>query len=46
MTNKLPTKQENPDGFHLHYLVNKADGTPIDKDAEYIVLRVNGNSCT
>lgn len=38
---KLPTKEENPNGLHQKYIVSKADGTPIDKDAIYFVLRVD-----
>ena len=41
--NKLPTKQENPEGFHHRYDITKVDGSPLDEGAEYIVLRVDRN---
>jgi hypothetical protein len=37
----LPTEAENPTGFHLRYLVSKANGEPIDPNAEYLVLRID-----
>jgi hypothetical protein len=42
---KVPTYEENPNGFHQRYLVRKilADGTVAEPDPEavYIVLRVD-----
>lgn len=38
---KLPTQQENPAGFHARFLIQKADGSEIDPNAEYFVLRLD-----
>ena len=41
----IKTRDENPDGLHTRYVVNKLDGTPTDENAEYFVLRLdNGGS--
>lgn len=37
----IPTREENPTGFHARYKVTKADGTPCDPDAVYFVLRID-----
>jgi hypothetical protein len=39
----IPTRKENPNGLHQRYVVSKTNGKPIDKDAEYFVLRVDKN---
>ena len=40
----LPSATENPDGFHRRYDVAKADGSPVDEDAVYLVLRLDSGS--
>ncbi|WOO40391.1 hypothetical protein [Rubellicoccus peritrichatus] len=37
----VPTKEENPNGLHQKYVVTKADGSSVDPDAEYFVLRLD-----
>lgn len=37
----IPAKSDNPDGLHARYIVSKADGTPVDPNAEYFVLRLD-----
>jgi hypothetical protein len=37
----IPTQQENPKGLHRRYIISKADGTPVDENAEYFVLRLD-----
>ena len=37
----IPTKEQNPEGLHARYRVEKADGTPVDSRAEYFVLRLD-----
>ena len=37
----LPTQNDNPNGLHARYHVEKTDGTPIDPRAEYFLLRVD-----
>lgn len=37
----LKTKEENPNGLHLKYIISKADGSKIDPSAEYFVLRLD-----
>lgn len=37
----IPSKQENEAGLHRRYDVRKADGTPVDPNAEYFVLRLD-----
>ena len=39
----IPTQKENPKGLYLRYLISKADGTPVDENAEYFVLRIDLN---
>jgi hypothetical protein len=39
----IPTREENPNGLHLRYIVSKTDGQPVDDDAEYFVLRLDKN---
>lgn len=38
---RIPSPAENPDGFHRRYHVTKADGSPADPDAIYLVLRLD-----
>jgi hypothetical protein len=40
---KFPTKEENPKGLHLRYIVSKVNGDPVDENAEYFVLRLDKN---
>lgn len=40
-TGRLPTKSENPDGYHKRYNVAKLDGSEVDPGAEYFVLRLD-----
>lgn len=37
----LPTAAENPGGLHQRYIVLKADGSPVDPEAVYFVLRLD-----
>ena len=37
----VPTKEENPNGFHRKYAVTRLDGKPLPDDAEFVVLRVD-----
>lgn len=37
----IPTKEQNPDGLHGHYIITKSDGTPVAPNAEYFVLRLD-----
>lgn len=37
---RLPTKSENPDGYHQRYKVEKLDGS-VDPMAEYFILRLD-----
>ncbi|RPD45485.1 hypothetical protein DNI29_19075 [Hymenobacter sediminis] len=37
----FPTQQENPNGLHLRYIVSKVNGEPVDKDADYLVFRID-----
>lgn len=37
----IPTKEQNPKGLHLRYVVAKVNGEPIDETAEYFVLRLD-----
>lgn len=41
--NRIPTKKENPEGLHQKYIINKSNGSQIDNDAEYFVLRLDKN---
>ena len=36
-----PTKAENPAGLHQRYKVERTDGTPIDPNAVFFVLRLD-----
>lgn len=38
---KLPTEQENPKGLHKRFILQKANGEPIDEHAEYFILRLD-----
>jgi hypothetical protein len=40
----LPTSQDNPTGLHQRYNITKVDGGPVDPDAMYFVLRIDGNA--
>lgn len=37
----LPTHIENTEGFHQKYVIAKADGSPVDPNAVYLVLRID-----
>ena len=37
----MKTQAENPNGLHLRYIVQKANGEPVDPRAEYFVLRTD-----
>ena len=37
----LPSEEENPFGFHQRYIIRKVDGTSVDPDAVYLVLRLD-----
>lgn len=39
----LPTQKNNPKGLHQRYVIAKADGTPVDPNAVYFVLRIDKN---
>lgn len=39
--NGIPTAEDNPHGFHRRYTVIKANGQAVDKEAEYMVLRLD-----
>lgn len=41
LKNKLPTKEENPDGLYGRYIVEKVNGDPVDDKAEYFILRLD-----
>ena len=41
--NIIPTQTENPKGLHKRYIVAKANGEPVDENAEYFVLRLDKN---
>lgn len=38
----LKSKEENPMGLHHRYNVKKADGTPVDPENEYFLLKLKG----
>ena len=40
---QIPTQDQNPMGLHQRYNVSKADGSPVDPDAVYFVLRLDRN---
>jgi hypothetical protein len=37
----IPTIEENPNGFHGRYKVEKLNGEPTDPAAKYFVLRLD-----
>ena len=37
----LKTREENPEGLHMRYYVEKVSGKPVDEGAEYFVLRLD-----
>lgn len=39
----IPTEEENPNGLHGRYIVEKVNGEPIDENAEYFILRLDKN---
>lgn len=39
----IPAQEDNPNGLHGRYYIEKADGRPVDPDAEYFVLRLDAN---
>ncbi len=41
MIRTTPTREQNPLGFHTHYQIRHADGTPVDADAVYFVMRLD-----
>jgi len=38
----IPQARDNPNGLHQRYVVQKANGTPVDPMATYFVLRLDG----
>lgn len=41
MPNDIPAESENPFGLHKKYIIQHADGRPVDPSAEYFVLRLD-----
>jgi len=41
MEGRIPTQDENPDGLHQRYRIEKADGSPVEYGSEYFVLRLD-----
>lgn len=41
LMNPIPEQEDNPHGFNRRYCVTKADGSPVDPDAQYFVLRLD-----
>ena len=39
--NSIPTREDNPDGLHGRYFVEKTNGETMDSTAEYFVLRLD-----
>lgn len=37
----LPTQKQNPDGLYQKYIISKANGNPVDENAEYFILRLD-----
>ena len=37
----IPTKNENPTGFHQKYILTRCDGVEIDHRAEFFILRLD-----
>jgi len=38
----VPSAEENPHGFHRRYGITKTNGEPVDDNAIYVVLRIDG----
>jgi hypothetical protein len=38
----LKTKEENPNGLHRKYKISKADGTPVNPNNVYFLLKLEG----
>lgn len=38
----IPAQQDNPKGFHQRFNIERIDGKPIDSNAEYFCLRLDG----
>lgn len=36
------SQEENPNGLHHKYIISRTDGTPINPDNEYFLLKVKG----
>lgn len=43
MSKPIPAKPQNPNGLHRRYEVRKADGSPVDPNAVYFVLRLDSD---
>lgn len=41
----MKTQEENPEGLYVKYRVEKSDGTPVDPNAVYFVLRLDFSEC-
>jgi len=41
MEKQIKTQQENPNGLYNRYIVSKVSGEPVDKNADYFVLRLD-----
>ncbi|MNL39075.1 hypothetical protein D3C87_1613300 [compost metagenome] len=41
---KFKSKEERPNGLHLKYYIEKADGSKLDKEGIFLVLRVDKNN--
>jgi hypothetical protein len=37
----IPEMKDNPNGLHHRYNVTKANGSPVDENAVYFVLRID-----
>ena len=37
----IPTIEENPNGLHQRYIIQKTSGEPVDPNAVYFVLRID-----
>lgn len=37
----IPSRDDNPNGFHQRYVVSKTSGEPVDPRAVYLVLRLD-----
>lgn len=42
MESQIKTAAENPNGLHQKYVVSHANGKPLDPNAVYFVLRLDG----